>query len=92
METRKVPGSPKRHLDGVEEVSVPKRRRYHHHHNIHTKAQSVPSYEPALVEPWAVDKLLVDAIKTICEEEGIKQDVEDLAIESVALEVLQKCC
>ena len=86
METANARESPKRHLDRLEEISVSKRRRYHHNHNIHTKAQSVPSHEPALVEPWAVDKLLVDAIKTVCEEEGIKQDVQDPAIESVALE------
>ena len=83
--------SPKRQLDSLEEVSASKRRKvpYRRHHSIHHKQQHVPSNEPALVDPDTVQKLLVDSIKTVIEEEGLKQDVKDPLIESMALEAFR---
>ncbi|KAL2404891.1 hypothetical protein ABEF93_008121 [Exophiala dermatitidis] len=67
----------------------PKRKvPYHHHHVLRHKPQSLPSAEPALMEQDAVDKLLTDFVKSICEEEAIKQGITDPVIESVALEEL----
>ncbi|RMZ87568.1 hypothetical protein DV736_g5200, partial [Chaetothyriales sp. CBS 134916] len=44
--------------------------------------------KPAFIEPESVDKLLIDSIKTVVEEEGLKQNVQDPVIESIALEAL----
>ena len=65
------------------------RQTYQHHHVLHHKHQKLPPAEPALTEQGALDKLLVDSIKTVCEEEGVKQDVYDPVIESVALEAFR---
>ncbi|RMD42345.1 hypothetical protein DV735_g2800, partial [Chaetothyriales sp. CBS 134920] len=72
------------------EVSAAKRRKipYHHHHFIHHRQQQWPAAEPAFVEPESVDKLLIDSIKTVIEEEALKHNVQDPAIESMALEGL----
>ena len=84
-------GSPKRRLSHLEEISAPKRqkRSYQHHHAFNHKAQSVPSKEPALLAAEAVDKLLIEAIKDVLEEEGLKQNIYDPQIESLALEALR---
>ena len=84
-------GSPKRRLTQLEEISAPKRqkRSYQHHHVLKHKAQSVPSTEPALLDAEAVDKLLIEGIKDVLEEEGLKQNVHDPQIESLALEAFR---
>ncbi|ETI24853.1 hypothetical protein G647_04223 [Cladophialophora carrionii CBS 160.54] len=65
----------------------PKRKiPYHHHHVMRHKPQAVPTREPALIEQEVVDKLLVDCIRTICEEVALKQDITDPVVESVVLE------
>jgi Transcription factor TFIID complex subunit 8 C-term len=88
-EVRDTP--PKRKLSHIEETSAPKRQRrsYHQHHALKHKPQSNPSNEPALLEPEAVDKLLIEAIKDVLEEAGLKQDIYDPQIESLALEALR---
>lgn len=77
-------------------TTSPKRKiPYHHHHVLRHKAQSVDTREPALVEQEVVDRLLVECVKTICEEVALKQKILDPVIESVALEslaaVLEEC-
>jgi hypothetical protein len=65
----------------------PKRKiPYHHHHVMRHKPQTIPTPEPALVDQEVVDKLLVDCIRTICEEVALKEDITDPVIESVVLE------
>ena len=83
--------SPKRRLSALEEISAPKRQRisYQRQHALKHKAQSVASKEPALVEVETVDKLLVEAIKDVLEEEALKQDIHGPQIESLALEALR---
>ncbi len=67
----------------------PKRKTpYHHHHVMRHKPQALPPREPALLKQEVVDKLLVECVKTICEEEGLKRNIVDPLIESVALETL----
>jgi hypothetical protein len=90
MEDTQRSRSPKRPLDRLEEISTSKRRKvpYRRHHYTHHKQQHVPPSEPAFIEPETVQKLLVDSIKTVIEEEGLKQDVVDPLIESMALEAL----
>ncbi|EXJ94793.1 hypothetical protein A1O1_03191 [Capronia coronata CBS 617.96] len=67
----------------------PKRKvPYHHHHVLHHKPQSVPPTEAAILEQAVVDKFLIDCVKTICEEEAVKQGITNPYIESVALEEL----
>ncbi|KAJ9658752.1 hypothetical protein H2198_003498 [Neophaeococcomyces mojaviensis] len=61
---------------------------YHHKHRIQHKAPVVPG-EPALLPQELLDKLLVDSIKSICEEQAYKHDVTEPGIESVALEALR---
>jgi hypothetical protein len=80
--------SPKRKLSILEEVSASKRPKvpYRRHHSIHHKQQHAPTIEPALVDPNIVHKLFIDSIKMVIEEEGLKQDVKDPLIESMALE------
>ncbi|RMZ85339.1 hypothetical protein DV737_g864, partial [Chaetothyriales sp. CBS 132003] len=85
-----IPMPPKRSLDVLEEVSASKRRKvpYHRHHFVHQPLQQWPPGEPAFVEPEAVDKLLIDSITTVVEEQGLRQNVQDPVIESMALEAL----
>ena len=52
------------------------------------KAAPLPSKEPALLEQEAVDKLLVDCVQAVCEEEALKQGILSPVIESIALESL----
>lgn len=70
-------------------TTPPKRKiPYHHHHVLRHKPQSVPTKEPAILEQEIVGKFLLDFIKTICEEEAVKQGITSPFIESVALEEL----
>ena len=83
--------SPKRRLPRLEEISAPKRQKisYKREHVLLYKAQVVAREEPALVEPEAADKLLIDAIKDVLEEDGLKQGIHDPQIESLALEAFR---
>lgn len=83
--------SPKRQLSHLEEISSPKRQRrsYHRNHTLHHKAQTTPPKEPALLDSDAVDKFLVEAIKDVLEEQGLKYNVYDPLIESLALEAFR---
>jgi hypothetical protein len=65
------------------------RQSYHRHHILHCKPQAVPAAEPAIIEQHALDKLLVDAIKVILEEQGAQCGVQNPVIESFALEALR---
>lgn len=62
---------------------------YHHKHKLQHAPQVLPPHEPSLIPTQAVDKLLVDSIKTICEEEGLRRDIYDPVIESLPLEALR---
>lgn len=68
----------------------PKRQKiaYHHRHRTLHKPSQVPG-EPALLPVELLDKLLLDSIKTICEEQAWKQGIGKPIIESVALEALR---
>lgn len=83
--------SPKRQLSELEEISHSKRQRrsYHHHHALHHKPQPSPLKEPAILEPDVLDKFLIEAVKNVLEEEGLKQNISDPLIESLALESLR---
>ena len=83
--------SPKRQLDAPGEDSVAKRPRrpYKHHHSIRLQPEPTTSREPAFVNPDTVGKLLVDAIKTIVEEQGLQQEIYNPVIESLALEAFR---
>jgi hypothetical protein len=50
------------------------------------KQEALPTAEPALLKQEIVDKLLIDTVKTICEEQAAKQDIVEPFIGSVALE------
>jgi hypothetical protein len=83
--------SPKRPLSQLDEISAAKRlrRSYHRSHVQKHKASFIPSKEPAFVQPESVDKLMIEAIKDILEEEGLKNGIYDPQIESLALEALR---
>jgi hypothetical protein len=83
--------SPKRPLSQLDEISAPKRlrRSYHRSHALKHKASLIPSKEPAFVQLESVEKLMVEAIKDILEEEGLKNGIHDPQIESLALEALR---
>lgn len=61
---------------------------YHHRHKIHYKPPLVPG-EPALLPQNLLDKLLIESVKTICEEQAWKLGIDEPYIESVALEALR---
>lgn len=61
---------------------------YHHKHKIQHKLPNVPG-EPALLPQDLLDKLLIESVKTICEEQAWKQGVDEPYIESIALEALR---
>jgi hypothetical protein len=65
------------------------RQSYYRHHSVHSKPQTVPAAEPAIIEQHAFDKLFVDAIKAICEEQGARLGVYNPVIESLALEAFR---
>ncbi|KIV96323.1 hypothetical protein PV10_00205 [Exophiala mesophila] len=67
-------------------ASGPRKIPYHHHHVLHHKQAPFPSKEPALIDQHVVDKLLIDSVKTICEEVAAKEGIQNPVIESVALE------
>jgi len=82
----------KRPLSMLEDDVHPSKKRrqsYQRHHSLHNKPQIVPLAEPAIVEQQSLDKLLVDAIKVICEEQGARRGVQNPVIESLALEAFR---
>jgi len=64
------------------------RQHYHRHHTLQYRPQKITTSEPALLEQESLDKLLVDGIKTIVEEQGLRNGIHDPVIESLALEAL----
>jgi hypothetical protein len=83
--------SPGTSLHQVEDISTAKRqkRAYQRHHALSHKPQHIASEEPDLLDSEAVEKLLVEAIKAVLEEQALRLDIEDPAIESLALEALR---
>jgi len=85
-------GSVKMELVNMNEPGQPPLKRqklpYHHKHRIQHRPPVVPG-EPALLPQELLDKLLVESVKTICEEQAFKQDILEPYIESVALEALR---
>ena len=82
----------KRPMSVLEDDLHPSKKRrqlYQRHHSLHCEPQSVPATEPAILEQQALDKLLVTAIKHICEEQGVQGGVQDPIIESLALEAFR---
>jgi hypothetical protein len=79
--------SPKRPHDGNSSEVAPKRPRrpYHHHHLIRPTQESIGSREPVFVDPETIDRLVIDAIKHVVEEEGVKLGIHCPVIESLAL-------
>lgn len=61
---------------------------YHHKHRIQHRPPIVPG-EPALLPQELLDKLLVESIKTVCEEQAYKQEIYEPYIDSVALEAIR---
>lgn len=61
---------------------------YHHKHRIHHPHTILPS-ERTILPQDLLNKLLVESIKTVCEEQAQKLGVEQPYIESVALEALR---
>ena len=62
---------------------------YHRHHSIQHKAQVIPPGEPSILQAEALDKLLIDAIKSICEEVQSHNEIGDYEIGSLALEAFR---
>ena len=65
------------------------RQSYNRHHRLHSKPQIVPAAEPAITKQHALDRLLIDSIKAICEEQGARCGVQNPVIESLALEAFR---
>ena len=65
------------------------RQYYHRHHSIAHRPQKRPTGEPAILQEEDVDKLLIDSIKSICEEVQSKAGLEDCEIGSLALEAFR---
>lgn len=89
--------SPKRPLDTFYDGPASKRPRrpYQHHHTFTAMNQPIEPREPAFVDPETAEKLLFNSIKTIVEEEGLRRDIYDPVIESLALtafhDAVQEC-
>lgn len=62
---------------------------YHRHHSINQRPQILPAGEPAILQEEALDKLLIDALKSICEEVQEKENLGDCEIGSLALEAFR---
>ena len=62
---------------------------YHRHHSIQHKAQVLPPGEPSILQQEALDKLLIDAIKSICEEVQSRRGLDHYDIGSLALEAFR---
>lgn len=80
-------GSPLKPVLGMDDALFPTklRRPYKHHHSIKPLVASIEPQEPAFVDPETADKLLLDSIKVIVEEEAAKSGIHDPLIESLAL-------
>lgn len=61
---------------------------YHHKHKTQHKVALAPG-EPTLLPHDVLDKLMLESVKTICEETAWKQGIDEPYIESVALEALR---
>lgn len=75
----------------AEVVPPPAKRQkiaYHHKHAIHHQLPSIPG-EGALLPQELLDKLVIDSVKNIVEEQAYKQFITNPVIESVALEALR---
>lgn len=74
----------------VESPSAKRARvQYRRHHVPLHKLQKLPMGEPAIIDQEVLDKLLIDSIKAICEEQGNRQAINDPFIDSLALEALR---
>lgn len=62
---------------------------YHRHHSLAHRPQTRPAGEPAILQQEDVDKLLIDSIKSICEEVQSKEGLGDGEIGSLALEAFR---
>jgi hypothetical protein len=62
------------------------RQTYTQQHHKHYGPQARPDGEPTLLEEESLEKLLVDAIKAICEEVGTQNGEGEFGIDSLALE------
>lgn len=75
--------------DGIEPPAAKRPRiAYHHQHKLLPLRPLPPSVEPGLHYDL-VNKLLIESIKTICEEQAYKLGIEDPLIDSVSLEALR---
>jgi hypothetical protein len=89
--------SPKRPLDALDDGPLSKRPRrpYHRHHSFTPVERPIESREPAFVDQETAEKLLFNSIRTIVEEEGLRRDIHDPVIESLALtafhDAVQEC-
>ena len=89
--------SPKRPVDAFDDGPVSKRPRrpYKHHHTFAPMNGSIEPREPAFVDPDTAERLLFNSIKNIVEEEGLRRDIYDPVIESLALtafhDAVQEC-
>ena len=78
----------KRPLSGAENEGRPVKRprqTYTRQHRKHYGLQARPDGEPTLLEEESLEKLLVDAIKAICEEVGAQNEEGEFSIDSIAL-------
>ena len=84
------PSKRARALSEIEERPCKKlKQSYHRHHSIIHKLQKQPVGEPAILRERDLDKLLIDAIKSICEEVQSKEGLGDCDIGSLALEAFR---
>ena len=82
----------KRPLSGAESDFHPskkQRQTYRRHHRLQRSPQKIPDGEPVIPQQESLDKLLIDAIKVICEEQAVSRGIKDPVIESLALEAFR---
>jgi len=77
-------------MEEVAQIPPAKRQKlaYHHRHRIQHRPPVIPG-EPTLLPQELLDRLLVESIKSICEEQAYKQDIDEPLVESIALEALR---
>ena len=84
------PSKRARALSEIEQRPAKKlKQSYHRHHSTIHKLQKQPAGEPAILQERDLDKLLIDAIKSICEEVQSKEGLENFDIGSLALEAFR---